>query len=293
MPEITPFQIVAEIDNYINEFAADIESIQADLYNRITVILKEISTNKDGDIKRTAANLKIISDVQKELNKAINDSKFHAQIAGLKSALQDVIYFQTEYFNQIEPGLSTPAVITELQEQSFDRVISDLTGVGIKDSLVNQGAKILRQSMLEGASFFKMNEDMKKFMIGNEDVEGRLVGYSKQIVSDVMHTNARVYNSIITDQLGLKWRQYTGALVEDSRPWCDAMVAKEWIHESELPAICRGEIDGRKVKLTGLMPDTNSKNVVERCGGFNCRHEMFPVSPAVVPQKIRSKIETN
>lgn len=290
MPEISPIDIVKEIKGYVDEFTGNIEPLQKELYSKVISKLKELTLDSSGNIKRTASNLKAIKAVQKDLSAMISNQKYQQNIANLKGYLDETIRTQSEYFKVVD-DVAQPSVVGEIQSQAFKSAVEVLTGAGFKENVVNAATDIVSQSITEGSSFATMNDKMRDFMLGNKEVEGKLLSYSKQIVSDTLHTTSRNYNSIMTEKLGLKWYQYVGATVKDSRPWCKALVKKQWIHESELGSIVRGEIDGEQVSRQGLMPDTNKTNVISRCGGYNCTHSLTPVPDEMVPDKIKKRFE--
>jgi hypothetical protein len=286
-------KIVNEIQAYVDDFATNIEPVQKKLYDRVSGLLSKLTLDADGNIKRTQANTNLIYDVKAELNSVVNNKAYQSNVAGIKSALSDVTELQENYFNKIDEDAVKPPVIDAVADHAFEQATVDLVGAGLKSTVVDAAADIVSSGITEGASFGDMNEQLRTFMLGNDKVDGKLVSYSKQIVTDTMHTQSRNYNSIMTEKLGLKWFRYVGALVADSRDWCIALEKKEWIHESELPPICRGLIDGQQVSRKGLMPDTNKENVISRCGGYNCGHHMTPVPEESVPSEIRRKFEKN
>lgn len=284
-------KIVNEIQSYVDDFSTNIEPIQKKLYDRVSGLLSQLSLDSEGNIKRTQANIDIIYDVQTELKSVVNNKAYQSNVASLKSALSDITDLQENYFTKIEPDSTKPPVVDAVIDHSFDTAVSDLTSAGLQSTVVDAAADIVSTSITEGTSFGDMNDQLRTFMLGNEEKEGKLLSYSKQIISDTMHTASRNYNSIMTEKLGLKWFRYVGALVADSRPWCIALERKEWVHESELSKICSGNIDGQEVSRQGLMPDTNKDNVVSRCGGYNCGHHLAPVPAELVPTNIRRKFE--
>lgn len=286
-------KIVNEIQSYVDDFATNIEPVQKKLYDRVSGLLSQLTLDAEGNIKRTQANTNLIYDVKTELNSVINSPAYQKNVAGIKSALSDVTDLQENYFNKINEDATKPAVVDAVADHAFEQATVDLVGAGLKSTVVDAAADIVSSGITEGASFGDMNEQLRTFMLGNDKVDGKLVSYSKQIVTDTMHTQSRNYNSIMTQKLGLKWFRYVGALVADSRPWCVALEHKEWIHESELPSICAGRIDGQQVSRQGLLPDTNKDNVISRCGGYNCQHHLTPVPEELVPSEIRRKFEKN
>ncbi len=290
---MTPIDIVSEIQDSIDDFADAIDPIQKKLYNRVSALLKDLTLDNDGMIKRTASNLRIITDVKKELGSVVNNPTYQKHVASIQSSLNDVKSMQEDYFSDILNVDAAPAALNEIHAQAFDASIDSLTESGIGSNVVDKAADIISGHITNGTSYADMNDELRTFMLGDDETEGRLVSYSKQIINDTLHGFGRNYNSLMTDKLDLKWYQYVGAITEDSRPWCRELIKKRWIHASELPSICAGEIDGKPVSLAGLKPDTNKNNVIGKCGGYNCPHAMIPVSPESVPSKIRRKFEND
>lgn len=288
-----PKDIVNLIQSNIDEFSNSIEPIQKKLYEKVSALLKDLSLDAEGNIKQTSTNVDIINSVKTELSSVVNNPSYQKNVAGIKSSLDDVNDLQSDYFSKIDDSVNTPTVVDAVKNQSFDSAVSSLTEAGINENVVGGALDIVSHGITEGTSFADMNDSLRTFMIGNDKLDGKLLSYSKQIVSDTLQTASRNYNSIMTDKLGLEWYIYVGALVSDSRPWCIEMEKKKYIHVSELASCCRGVIDGKKVSLQGLMPDTNKDNVISRCGGFNCEHSMMPISSESVPSNIRRKFDKN
>lgn len=300
MPE--PINIVDLIDSYVDEFTSNIEPIQKSLYNKVSALIKDLSLNDDGTIKQTASNSQIIKKVEIELKNVVYSPKYQKNVAGLRLYLQDILNKQKAYFKAVDSEFLHPAVSDELLKQSFNNAVNTLTETGLQSNVAAKTADIVSKGIREGASYGDMADQLRTFMIGDKEDYGKLVGYSRGIVTDLLHGSSRNYNALMTKKLKLSWFSYAGSLVKNktsesgkkyggSREWCIALVKKRWIHESELPAICRGEIDGKTVSLQGLMPGTNSENVIHRCGGYNCQHSMTPVPDENVPTKLRRKFD--
>lgn len=290
---MTPKDIVQTIDDYVDEFADKMSPIQRKLYDRIVLMLRDISVDADGNIKRTISNMNIINDVKSELESVVNNPKYQNLVANINESLGEVNQLQDDYYKKIDPEFATPKVMGTIQEQAFDTSVADLTEAGINSTLVDEAVSILNQHISEGSSFTTMQTQLENFMIGNDEVDGKLVSYSRQIISDTMHMTARKYNSLAVDDLGLTWYVYVGSEKPTSRPFCIAMLEKRWVHQSELAKCASGNIPGEgHVSLAGLMPGTNGVNLVDRCGGFNCAHHLISVPAESVPSDIRKKFES-
>jgi hypothetical protein len=78
------------------------------------------------------------------------------------------------------------------------------------------------------------------------------------------------------------------------------LTKKDFIHKSEIPTILSGVIDGHKVAMNdatglwkGAMDDTTVDNFIVNRGGWNCGHELIPVSEVVVPKEVRDRHENS
>ena len=75
------------------------------------------------------------------------------------------------------------------------------------------------------------------------------------------------------------------------------MTAKKYFHKSEIPKILKGHIGDFKVKINpktelwyGAYEDTSAKNFNDRRGGYQCRHQIYAVSSAMVPIEIKQAL---
>jgi len=294
-------EIVDEIQGMVDSFTDKIFPIQNEIYNKVQKTLLKLTLDSNGNIKRNISNINRINEIKGILQTIVRNPNYQKNVSSIKSSYKDITKIQKDYFKNNFNELKEPEILNSIMEQSFENTISSLTDSGLNVNVVNEATKIVSNGIISGSSIVEMNDLMQLFLKGNTEIDGKLVSYSKQIVNDTLHSVARNYNSIMVDELGLQWYQYVGALVKGkknktnnkrhggSRPWCIALVDKQWIHESELSKICKGNIDGNKVSLQGLMPDTNKSNIVSRCGGYNCTHQLTPVPEEFVPKNIRKE----
>ena len=291
---ITPDDIVKAIDSDVNQYAKDITPIQKALFNKVTIILKDLSVDAEGNIAMTASNLKILNKVNATLSGIVNDEKFQYIISDVKISLDDVEKNQTKYYKDIADISAVPPVINELHKQAFEDTVENMTGAGINENVVKEAVDLVADHIKTGSSFIDMNEKLKDFMLGNKDVPGKLESYSKQIISDSLHQTARTYNSIMSDKLQLEFFQYVGALSEDSRPLCKALVKKQWLHKSEITMANLKRLASeyaKKAPMQGVYPTTTKETFVNDCGGYNCPHHCVPTPSEFVPAALRKKFE--
>lgn len=283
--------VVKEAQAAVEDFSEYLPKLQKKTYARLQRIINKLELDADGIIQVSESNMALIDDIREELRLIPRDRIYQENVAGIKKTISDIQTLQTSYFATHFTDFLKPDVMKDIQQHAFKSAVASLTESGLDANVVNKAVDIVKSNVTSGSSFFDMTDKLKDFMLGTPEVDGKLHSYVKQIVNDTIHTVSRDYNAKVADDLGLEWFEYVGGLMKTSRPWCVAMEHKKYVHISELPAICRGEINGEKVSLEGLKPGTNKDNVQSWCGGYNCEHHMAPVPSAAVPTSLRRKFE--
>ena len=88
--------------------------------------------------------------------------------------------------------------------------------------------------------------------------------------------------------------------METTRPFCEHLTKKDggYFHVNEIPGFLKGIIGTETVPIykkynlpQGMNEYTNASNFLILRGGYNCGHQIFPVSKASVPLSLRSRFE--
>ncbi len=282
---------IDEIQNAINDFVSELPKLERQKFNRIYSILKDLSLDAEGKIKPTVQNLKIINRVKSELYTITDNPEYQSKVEDLEQTIGSISKVQTAYYAKTFSDFTKPKSIEELEKITWNNTVDSLTEAGINENVINDASDIVEQHIRDGSSMTTLVDDLKARIVSSEEVDSKLVSYSKQIINDTLTGFSRNYHSIVTSDLGLEWFEYLGALMDTSRPFCEAMVEKHYVHVSELSKCAHGNIDGKKVSLQGLMPGTNGDNLQNRCGGYNCNHQLIPVPSSTVPTSLRRKFE--
>ncbi len=278
---------VDEISEAIDNFTYGLPSLQKENFNRVYSLLKDLSLDADGNIKATIENLKIIGRVKTQLQSLVDSPLYQDKISALNDALDNVNTVQTSYFSKTFGDFTKPKTVDKLQDLAFDSTVDQLAGTGIQENVISASADIVEQHITDGSSFTNLVDELKVKMLGTPEVDSKLISYAKQTINDTLSGFSRNYHGLVTDDLGLEWYTYIGALVDTSRPFCRAMVEKRFINKSEFAKVLREN------SKEGLMPGTNAENLVSRCGGYNCSHQLIPLPSSAVPSSLRRKFEPN
>lgn len=151
---------------------------------------------------------------------------------------------------------------------------------GIADAYVQPAKYLLMQAVSNGISLKDANSLLKNWNDGeltagskstSDRPTPRLQAYSTQIARDSLYGYQGSIQEVIKKEYGLTNFMYVGALVKDSRPFCQHLVSlKRKISIEEVPKLVERYPQG-------LKPNTTKKNFLINRGGFNCNHLVMAV----------------
>jgi len=293
--------LVKALDDAIEAFNSDMPKAEKEMFVKVLNLTKDFDLNKDGSIKVTVKNFKLIRQIDAELNKAILNDKYIKQVREFTKAFDSVDKFQNLYFSELINEYTPLVVFNELKQLSIDSVIENLTESGLRYSVTNKAKDILIQSIKKGGKYSDMIESMRAFLIA--DGQGALSRYASGITTDALYQYSAQYSAMTADDLGLKWFVWFGGIQKTSRQFCKVMLeqqntCQEYWHVSQIPQLLKGRICDVQVHINsktgfpdGFKDITTVSNFQYVRGGYSCKHKMLFVSSAVVPKELRKKFE--
>jgi hypothetical protein len=295
-------QITDLIEARIEAWNSKMPKLQEDSYKVVLELSAELETT-NGQIKPSVKNIKTIAKIKAELDKTIFSKEYQDDLDAIINDYKSISELQQAYFTAVVGKFKVPSVLEQIQSLAQDSVINQLGQDAIGANFTGPIKDILVKNVTTGGSRADFIEQAREFILNTDTGDGRLVRYTKQIVTDSMNQFSANYNATITDDLGLKWYKYDGSLKDTSRPFCDALIGAKkscmpYIHVSQLEEIVNGHICGEQVPIydktglpAGMIAGTNASNFRINRGGYNCNHQLYPVSAAVVPKELRDKFK--
>lgn len=285
---MTPQQLTNSIDGLVisanGRLRKSLAAVEEQLYNRLVTILKDIETDANGLIKQTSANRKILRTVQAEFDFIVSEqTTYQSSIERYLRNVPKIDALNAAYFDTISTAFTPNKVfIKQLQTNAINTVNSNLLQDGFVANVKSPIAEILNMNVNTGGSFSGMLEQLRTFIRGNPELDGRLISYSRGILNDTLFQYSRAYQQATAADLGLKWYRYIGGLVKDSREFCTTR-AGGYFHESEIRAWAALEWKGRNKYTT-------ESSIFVVLGGYNCSHQVVPVHESVVPKEDLDRI---
>jgi hypothetical protein len=245
-----------------------------------------------------------LAKLRSRLEKVIFTKDYEKNTSKLIDSYDEINQVIKSYFASFAtaPSSTTEDILKIVRNQSIDRTLLYLGDSGINVNIIGKVSDILQSNITSGGSYSEFVGQLKGFIQGDSENLGAFTKYAQTIVVDGLNTYSRTYSTIITEDLGLEWYQYTGSLLDSSRDWCKQMVKKRWVHKSELNTILHDNIDGveicsekipcnSKTKLPrGMKKETTVANVLNLAGGWNCGHRFIAVDDMIVPDSVKAKI---
>lgn len=287
-------KLIKLIEDATQRFNQAIPGIEREALNRILVLTKEIDV-KNGQLINSTGNLKRIGQIRTELEGAIFNSKFERALQDFVNAFTAVADIHAKWFSAQDQR--PPAdILKELQNQAKTAVIEKLTKE-IDVRIIPAVEEMLRTNITTGGTYQRLLAQVQDFIIGSGEIPGsfgKLNNLAATITTDALNSFSAQYSATITEKFNLDWSMYVGSNLTTTRPWCEAMTKKKYIHKAELPDILKGKIDDTEVKLNdktglwdGAKEGTDAQNIQVNRGGWKCGHQFLCVPEAAVPVDIR------
>lgn len=293
-----PSDIIDEIDGAVNTFVDGLPEAQRKIFDRVLVLVRKLDLSSDGNIKNTVANIRILQDINKEILDTVMTDDYKEKITAFTETYKKVADLQNKYLSTVFTAFKPNKVLKELTKASIDITYDQLGESGLSNDLANEIKGILNTNIQTGSSYSQMTEQLRTAILGNDEIDGALVRYAKTYTTDSINQFSAVYNRQVTSDFGAEWFRYVGSNRETTRPFCEHLTGKDggYFHIDEVPGFLDGKVGDDTVEIydktglpQGMKEGTNVDTFFTLRGGWNCNHQILPVSRLSVPRSLRDK----
>lgn len=275
---------IARLDDIPNAYTDGIKQTQKDIMEKLLDSLEQLKRDENGNIKKTQANLIVIEDITKDLEKIfsrsdyINITKEFINEFSIQAQITDSFFVKA--FGDFDHNKFNEIALNKSKAQAYE-LMAGLPYV--TTYLYNPVKSLLTDAIISGDSYVKTVKAIKQVVQGgtikDKTLEGKLYRYAKQMAYDTFAVADRGYTNNISLDLGIEWYAYRGGLVEDSRQFCISRDGK-YFHRKEV------ESWGKLGQWDGKIPSTDEKTIFIYAGGYRCNHSILPTSIAIVPVEV-------
>lgn len=280
-----PSKVARQIEELIVEstelFGNRVYLAEKRLYNEFLSLLNKLEI-EDGYIKQNAANRAILAKAEQSFNDSISQSGYQDAINKALDTIPRIDTINTAYFESVDSAFQVNRrFLSSLQANTIKTLETTLLNEGLQAEIKTPLLNILNQNINAGGSFQGMLDQVRGYIEGTPDREGKLLRYSKQLLKDTLFQYSRAYQESVTSDLGLDWYLYEGGLMQTSRPFCVARAGKFW-HRKEIESWA-------SLTWAGQAEGTTESSIFVLVGGYNCQHSLIPVHQSIVEESDKKR----
>lgn len=250
--------------------------VQDDLLRSLTALIDQLDTT-DGKVITSSNNSRILGLIDAEINRVLFGENA-AYLTAISTYAGEVVtqgalikeYYKTAFSRYTDKD-TYQQIIRNVATSAIDQLTQSSVDAAFNKPLKN----ILNQSFTTGISRTQLNNTLRDFVKGTDEVDGQLLRYTKQIGRDAFSAADRQVNVFIGEDLGIQFYLYSGNVIKDSRKFCLSRAGK-YYHKNEIASWANLDWQG-KVK------NTNESTIFTLLGGYNCLHILIPVDVNGVP----------
>jgi len=266
-----------ELIKKIQELQMAIEKRMDDALPKVFAKLSDqvidLASNLSLDAKDRAKSLKEMIKLKKDISDTIvNNSLYQAQVAEVVAGFDQLAKLSNDYISVILDDFKPK---TELYKAILETNIATtkdaLLGAGIRDNFGTAIQEVLKDNISGIGTRSELNKTLRKFIEGTDTEKAFLERYIKQTTNDSVMTFNAEYIQTIADDLDVEYYLYQGTIIADTRPFCEARSGRFFTKEEvqKWPNLKGWQ---------GRMAGTNSSTIFIYRGGYNCRHQLWPVA---------------
>lgn len=262
-----------KIEKSVNDLEKAALKVQEYIYIYLLGQLEQFELSGGRFLPQQANFAKKIAEIETAIEQQIGQvyAPSVAEYLDIYSTIDDTHIALQKSYNDlvVEKKLLTPARMTiySMAEHYLTTGVRTVYGQPVK--------YLLMQHVTNGITIKDSRKILEKWnsgeTVGDVAKVPNLAAYSSQLARDAAYQHQGAINEIIAGKFGLKYFVYVGNIIRDSRPMCKHLIGLQRdIALSEMPALIAKYPQG-------LYKDTNESNFIQKRGGYNCRHEAFPV----------------
>jgi hypothetical protein len=262
----------------IQQIQLDIENGMADslpkvfktLSNEVIDLASELSLDPKDRAKTLREMVKLKKDIADTI---VNNAAYQTEVVAVINGYKALAEASNEYLSLILDDFSPKTELYKAILETNIEVTKDaLIGSGIRNNFSNAIQEVLKSNIAGVSNRAELNKTLRQFIEGTEKDLPFLQRYVKQTTNDsVMAFNAE-YIQTVSEDLGVEYYFYAGTIIEDTRPFCSARTGRFFTTDQVR------KWGDPKLDWVGRMSGTNANTIFIYRGGYNCRHQLWPVS---------------
>jgi hypothetical protein len=249
-------------------------------FNKAALILISQLEQSDGKILLNKRNIALLAEIESELKNLFLQTNYPKLVSNFIHEFNEQAKLGNDYFKKAFPGFELPKIASDILQLKKETTINLLLNDTVLDVEFIQPLLLsVEQAVTAQATFSETLTNISNIITGTSEIDSKITKYAKQISFDSFAVSDRTYTKTISDSLNAEWFKYAGDIIRDSRDFCITRHEK-FYHKKEVEAW--GDLEEWQGKMAG----TNPQTIFQTAGGYNCKHDILPVSIFIVPKEV-------
>jgi hypothetical protein len=269
----TPEQLIKQIQELQLAIESRMDEALPRVFAKLSDQVIDLASELSLDPKDRAKTLKELIKLKKDIaDTIITNAPYQVQVAEVIKGFEMLSELSNEYITlAIGDFPEKKALYKAILESNIATTKDALLGAGIRENFGTAIQEVLKDNISGIGTRSELNKTLRKFIEGTPEEAPFLNRYIKQTTNDAVMTFNSEYIQTIAEDLDVEYYLYAGTLIADSRPFCNARAGRYFTTDQVKSwANLKG--------WQGRMAGTNSSTIFIYRGGYNCRHQLWPVS---------------
>ncbi len=279
------------------QLATSAERAQRDAWRELAPLLNSFDVDESGNIAQTEANIARIGKAVELLQKVLGGGEYADAVKQFLSDIDPGVKLTDDIARTIDESFEPTKAQKQLLQIAKTNAISAFFGTGLRERVIQPFLEQLSANVSARAPLGEAVKALETTIVGNDKTDGRLLANIKTTAVTAQSVADRSYSAAVSDELGIEFFRYVGGEIPTTRPFCEHREGQVF-HKKEIEAWGAGKNSGgindiRDGSWAGRIEQTDSKSIFTFVGGWNCRHQLVPVSLRRVPPEViaRAKAE--
>ena len=248
---------------------AALPKIFTQLSDEVVGLVSELSLDPDDRAKTLRESITLKRKISDAL---VENTSYQAAVGSLLLGFEKMANVTDDYMSlTLDDYKRKKDLYNAILRVNVEQTKSLLLGAGIRDNFGNAIQEVLKSFISGVGTTPELQKTLRAFIKGSAAQKPFLERYIKQTTSDAVMVFNREYINAISEDLNIKHYLYAGIIVQDSRDFCIARAGRAFTRKQVEDWASLGKWQGR-------MPNTTKTTIFSFCGGYNCQHELYPIS---------------
>jgi hypothetical protein len=269
----TPTELIKQIQELQLAIETRMDEALPRVFAKLSDQVIDLASDLSLDAKDRAKSLKELIKLKKDIaNTIVTNAPYQLQVAEVIKGFEMLAELSNEYIT-VAIGDFKPkkALYEAILETNIATTKDALLGGGISENFGTAIQEVLKDNIAGIGTRSELNKTLRKFIEGTDTEKAFLNRYIKQVTNDSVMTFNAEYIQTIAEDLDVEYYLYQGTLIEDSRPFCVSRAGRYFTTEEVKDW-------GDLGKWNGKNTNTNRTTIFIYRGGYNCRHQLWPVA---------------